>query len=158
MVSQWKPTYQSSTSRAGFSSLAVDGNADTNAGRGLSCTRTRSSFNPWWFVDLGMSRRVTRLKVTTRTSRRFSMKNMEIHVGDERPSEEGLPNPVCTSGLRLSSGQAKEFECNGQGRFVTITIRGRGILSLCEVQVYAIGEMVDYRDVQTLMIKRKRIG
>lgn len=94
-----------------------------------------------------MSRRVTRLRLTVESkgigrSSRFALQNAEIHVGDERPSEKGLLNAACAEGLNLRSGQTKEFECNGNGRFVTIAVRGSAILSLCEVQVYAIGTII----------------
>ena len=46
--------------------LAVDGNLDTNMGRGKSCTHTKKESNPWWFVDLGSPKSVGEVYIVNR--------------------------------------------------------------------------------------------
>ncbi|GMH42299.1 hypothetical protein BSKO_10218 [Bryopsis sp. KO-2023] len=147
LVSQQKPTFQSTTEWGGSSSRAVDGNFDTAYG-GNSCTHTgldrgshAHTVNPWWGVDLGSSVQLTKVVVTNRKdccSERLS--NFEIRVGDNPPEGQGDHNPLCESGQSLKAGETREFACRKKGRYVVIRIPGNAeILTLCEVQVYARG-------------------
>ncbi|GMH43530.1 hypothetical protein BSKO_11452 [Bryopsis sp. KO-2023] len=149
IVSRRRPTFQSTTAFGGDSSRAVDGNRDSSYG-GNSCTHTGFSEedyatpNPWWAVDLGASRKVTRIKVTNRgdcCSDRLN--NFEIRVGDVKPLGDGskdnsIQNPLCSSGLIIGGGETLEIVCTITGRYVTVRLPGNAkVLTLCEVEVYA---------------------
>lgn len=153
LVSGGRPTFQSTTAYSLDSSLAVDGRLWTKFG----CTHTGYSDkksdertnNPWWAVDLGASRKLTRIVIRNRgdcCGDRLS--NFEIRVGDSRPHGDGsfdasTQNPICKSGLSIPTGKTGEFGCNLRGHYVTIRIPGdEKILTLCEVQVYAEGKVL----------------
>lgn len=132
------------------SGLAVDGNLNslsacthTGYGTGKNSEETR---NPWWSVDLGGRRKITRVVITSRGDCcEDRMKNFEIRIGDDGPLGDGSRdastlNRICDSGLYVSKGETKEFSCNLEGRYVTIRLPGASrILNLCEVQVFAKG-------------------
>lgn len=149
IVSQGRPTFQSTTAFGGLSSRAVDGSTNANYG-GNSCTHTgfsesdQGTPNPWWAVDLGATRKITRIKVTNRRdccSERLN--NFEVRVGDVKPLGDGsmdnsVANPLCSSGVIVGRGATREITCLGTGRYVTLRLAGQGkILTLCEVQVFA---------------------
>ncbi|GMH35784.1 hypothetical protein BSKO_03652 [Bryopsis sp. KO-2023] len=167
LVSQYKPTYQSSLSRGGYSSLAVDGDF-INTFRGKSCSRTGNQWFPWWYVDLGNSRRISRLRIANLKlsfGRKSPLVNFEIRVGKEVPSESGFQNEKCREGLSLENGETGMFDCFGVGRYVSIRIYGRSYLSLCEVQVFAQvapEETVFFKDPITFRAKgisgKERLG
>lgn len=153
LVSRGRPTFQSSTLYGSDSSKAVDGRLTTKA----HCTHTgfssnkreEATDNPWWSVDLGATRRVTRILVTNRgdcCGDRLS--NFEARVGDSRPLGDGtkdaaVENNICQSGLSVPEGKTGEIFCGMLGRYVTIRIPGKEkILSLCEVRVYAEGSSI----------------
>jgi hypothetical protein len=127
---------QSSTGYGGVAKRAIDGNIDTNAKAG-SCTHTHLNNNPWWSVNLGKQRTVGAVQVWNRgdcCGARLS--NFEVRVGNEAGAR-WKGNPVCGGGRQaVPQGQRKTIMCGGMlGRHVTIVIRGRQYLSLCEVRV-----------------------
>ena len=67
VVSQGKPTEQSSTDYGGASARAADGNTATSYGDG-SCTHTATEANPWWRVDLEAVKSVKEVKLFNRGS------------------------------------------------------------------------------------------
>lgn len=148
VVSAGRPTFQSTTAYGLDSSLAVDGKPTT------TCTHTGYSYkksdertnNPWWSVDLGARRKITRLKITGRQDCCWDrLSNFEIRVGDARPLGDGSSDPptqnrICQSGLSISGGETLEVPCDLSGQYVTIRIPGNEkVLNLCDVQVYAEG-------------------
>lgn len=141
ILSIGKPTFQSSTLWNGFSSRAVDRNKNTVFG-GRSCTHTGLSpkrpktDSPWWTVDLQSSQKVSGVRITTRSDcchRRIN--NFEIRVGDVKPNSSGNQNSVCRGDLNIPRGETYQFDCNAKGRYVTIRVPRRTILTLCEVEV-----------------------
>ena len=77
-----KPAIQSTTYHAnGVASHGVDGNDNVDYGI-HSCTHTLKSNHPWWRVDLGSSKKVSRVDIFNRadccTDR---LKNFEVRVG-----------------------------------------------------------------------------
>lgn len=144
-LSTGKPTFQSSTARGGFDFLAVDGNRNGNYDAG-SCTFTGvgkklKTQDPWWTVDLGKSFNVTRVAITNRSDccgRR--LRDFSILVGDERPTNNGKPlsNKACGSKLNVPQGETVTFDCPAKGRYVSVQIFGRRILTLCEVEVFGV--------------------
>ena len=65
VVSQGKPTEQSSMAYGGASARAADGNTATSWGGG-SCTHTTTEANPWWRVDLEAVKSVHEVKLFNR--------------------------------------------------------------------------------------------
>ncbi|GMH36594.1 hypothetical protein BSKO_04467 [Bryopsis sp. KO-2023] len=146
VVSRGRLTRQSSTAWGGESSRAVDGNFASEFSRG-SCTHTgiSDSINgqfsdyPWWSVDLGATRQVTRIRITNRADCcDFRLTGFEIRVGDLRPDGNGGQNALCREMLSVPRGVTSEFECRGEGRYLSIRIPYKSkILTLCEVEVIA---------------------
>lgn len=103
--------------------------------------------NPWWSVDLGKKRRVTRI-IIENSEACCRIANFEILVGASAPAEDGSQdvsgeNKVCQFALSIEIGSFGEFHCNQTGRYVTIRVPGeRKILSLCKVEVYAEGNQI----------------
>ncbi|XP_070555089.1 fucolectin-like [Ptychodera flava] len=142
-VAEGKPTAQSSDKprQDAGSEKAVDGDFNTNAKTG-SCSWTDEEYQPWWKVDLGVSRNIYKVVVTNRADCcSFRIKNAEIRVGD---SEIFQDNPVC--GM-ITGSMAKEnpihIRCGCQtpmqGRYVSVQlIDVEQQLTLCEVEVMAL--------------------
>ena len=61
-----RPTWQSSNFMSYNSSLAVDGNADSNFHRGSCMHTSTDDNNPWWVVDLGKRTNVQEVYLTNR--------------------------------------------------------------------------------------------
>lgn len=61
-----RPTWQSSNLMSYNSSLAVDGNADSNFFHGSCMHTSTDDNNPWWAVDLGKRTNVREVYLTNR--------------------------------------------------------------------------------------------
>ncbi|GMH44734.1 hypothetical protein BSKO_12686 [Bryopsis sp. KO-2023] len=134
LVSLHKPAKQSSTAYGGDAGRAVDGNVNTNFGS-RSCTHTKSTKSPWWQVDLGKSFKITRIVITNRGDCCWKrLTGFNLYVGDKQPFTS---NPTCVTNGKQGKGEAREWHCPLTGRFVTISLKGSGYLTLCEVQVFA---------------------
>jgi len=153
-----KPTGQSSTANGGYSKRAVDGNTEGSFKKG-SCTATMKSTNPWWYVDLGKKASVKKVRIYNRSDCCGDrIRNLEVRVGNTRPSSVAFSsNPKC-GGLHWSDAAAKGggslvVPCTGiVGQFVSIVLPGKKrLLSICEVKVS--GEYVTkaYSQCQTKM-------
>eukprot|EP00808_Paulinella_micropora_P009603 g9125.t1 len=146
-----KPTNQSTDQTqlgwTAFSSLAVDGNNDTNFNR-MSCSCTLQGAS-WWRVDLGRTARVNYVEVWNRGDCCPERLNgYQVWVGDTDTSpgqpfnKEGMTQ--CSQGPNVPAGGTGRTECNGfSGRYVFITV-ANSILSLCEVKVYGFKTSCSY--------------
>lgn len=141
---------QSSTGGYATADKAIDGSRDGDYHHG-SCTHTRSEPQPWWSVDLFAQESVLSVKITNRAdccSKRF--KDVTVHVGNAL-KHLGGQNPVCGTISSLKAGETAVLDCHGMlGRFVDVVMASRGILTLCEVEVYArdCGAGSEWRAVQ----------
>ncbi|GMH39702.1 hypothetical protein BSKO_07600 [Bryopsis sp. KO-2023] len=144
LLSRGKPSSQSSTILGATSDRAVDGDKNSDFS-GNSCTHTGRTRNlqttlfPWWSVDLGSPKKVTRVEVTNRSdccAQRLD--GFDIHVGDIDPSNQRnfFSTETCASGLTVPAGETVSFDCPVQGQYVTIRSPGFKILTLCEVEVF----------------------
>ena len=70
---------QSSTAFNGPPELAIDGNTDGDYHAAQSTTHTEQSSNPWWEVDLGAARDVTRVVLWNRTDN-----NLQSRLADAK--------------------------------------------------------------------------
>lgn len=127
-----RPTSQSSNFGAGQgdSGRAVDGNVDGNYGRG-SITHTAGQAQPWWQVDLGGPISIGQVLIHNRTdccSDRLS--NFVVSFSNDGVHFFGHihHNGVAPPRLRLDTDQT--------ARFVRVNLKGSGVLSLAEVQVF----------------------
>ncbi|XP_067217489.1 uncharacterized protein [Chanodichthys erythropterus] len=123
---------------------AVDGNRDTNYGKG-SCTQTKSEFNPWWRVDLGNVYRISNVTITNRGDCcKERIRGAQIRVGNSLDNS-GNNNELVATVLTVFSGtQTFSFE-SLNGRYVNIFLPGNDeILTLCEVEVSAENDIPSY--------------
>lgn len=162
LVSEKRPTFQSTTAYGAFSSRAVDRDAGscTHTGYGYSKSFENSK-DPWWVVDLGARRKITRILITNRKDccgDRLS--DFEIRIGDAIPLGNGRGNSatrnrICQSGLSVPEGITKEFRCPMVGRYIVIRIPGENkVLTLCDVKVYAEGNPKKYISCPQCQLRR----
>ncbi|XP_078667403.1 uncharacterized protein LOC144909206 [Branchiostoma floridae x Branchiostoma belcheri] len=136
-VAQGKAASQTSTAYGGLASRAVDGNTDGSWYVG-SCTCTIEETNPTWWVDLGHSYQIDSVVIVNRQdccSERLNPFN--IHIGD---SAQVSTNPKCGGDHQIDVNRPFiSVPCQAmRGRYVGVRLPGQsGVLTLCEVQVYA---------------------
>eukprot|EP00112_Aurelia_sp_Birch-Aquarium-sp1_P012224 Seg257.3 transcript_id=Seg257.3/GoldUCD/mRNA.D3Y31 product=Fucolectin-3 protein_id=Seg257.3/GoldUCD/D3Y31 len=132
-------TYHQWSGFAHVASLANNGDRDGDSYKD-KCAITEYRKNPWWRVDLGGRARVFRVTIQGGTNWKVNAINpFEIHVGDDN-SNGGINNRPCVSSATLLSGQMKAFICptGMKGRYVSIHLKRREYLQLCEVEVYGV--------------------
>ncbi|XP_062989740.1 uncharacterized protein LOC134403471 [Elgaria multicarinata webbii] len=130
---------QSSTyNELGNPENAIDGSPSDNYLLG-HCTHTQQELNPWWRLDLTSEFRVSSVSITNRGDCcEERINGAEIRIGNS-PEKDGITNPMCGKISSLGPGKTATFVCGEmQGQYVTVTIPGMRILSLCEVQVFGV--------------------
>ncbi|XP_020374493.2 fucolectin-like [Rhincodon typus] len=127
---------QSSTNWGGDANKAIDGNRNAFY-RNQSCTHTNTDDKPWWSLDLFNAVEVLSIKITNRQDCCWNrLKNAEVRVGLSFYNH-GNDNPICGTITGLRAGETKVLNCHGMvGRFINIILKERGILTLCECEVY----------------------
>ncbi|KAL1272054.1 hypothetical protein QQF64_031070, partial [Cirrhinus molitorella] len=128
---------QSSLYNNGVAEHAVDGNRDTDYGKG-SCTHTNAEFNPWWRADLGNVYSISRVAITNRGDCcKEKLRGAQIRIGNNLEND-GNNNELVATVLTVHDG-TKTFEFEPvNGRYVNIFLPGNDeILTLCEVEVFA---------------------
>ncbi|XP_023237075.1 CUB and sushi domain-containing protein 3-like [Centruroides sculpturatus] len=133
-VAHGKPSNQSSTAKNGESFRANDGPAE-------SCSETKLQTSPWWSVDLLRPYRVKYVQVTSRNCcAEYHLYDIEIRVGNSSSDAKlCIWHPDI-----LRNGVTKTLKCTypNVGRYVYIQLVGvRGILSLCDVQIFTTQEL-----------------
>ncbi|XP_074659551.1 uncharacterized protein LOC141912232 [Tubulanus polymorphus] len=111
-----------------------------------TCSATEDTDNdPWWQVDLGTEREVSRVFVQGHEydySKRRKLENFNIFVSNLPASENGLPTKsrLCHANTnKLTNEKMGKFKCAEpiKGRYVIITSPAKfGKLELCGVHVY----------------------
>eukprot|EP00795_Rhopilema_esculentum_P012584 gene12584-3284_t len=148
-IAMHKTAVQSSTNYNGFANRAVDGNfkfkwADK------SCTHTNDEQDPWWRVDLGQEYIVTDITIINRAEYGDRFKNIQVHVG--KTSQNHKNHPVCHDRVKQAfDGEAVRLQCNPPipGRYVSVQMYGKGILSMCEVIVNSrLGGISDWCQIE----------
>ncbi|XP_025031055.1 uncharacterized protein LOC103053962 [Python bivittatus] len=140
-LAKGQPANQSSIHRhqiIGSADKAVDGDCNGDWYHG-SCTHTKYDKDPWWYVDLGDSYKISVVIVGNREDCCGERINQaEIRLGDTL-EDHGKSNPLCGIVLNTSPGSVTTIYCNEQqGRYVSVHLVGRQYLSLCEVEVYSV--------------------
>ena len=92
---------------------------------------TNVESGPWWTVDLGSSFAIGAINIQS-----TSIVGFQLEVG---MLASGASNPVCASGLNVTSALPGYFNCNSMpGRYVTIRLPSQtASLQICEVAVFA---------------------
>nr|XP_015209595.1 PREDICTED: uncharacterized protein LOC102686556 isoform X1 [Lepisosteus oculatus] len=134
-------TSQSSTyEAAGQASHAIDGNRSPYYIM-KSCTHTLYEVSPWWQADLRMSVHVSAIKVVNRRDCCHKrLVGAEVRLGNSLAAN-GNANYRCGVISVAWPGSVHTLCCNGRkGRYVNVVIPGKekNILTLCEVEVYAV--------------------
>ena len=97
-----------------------------------SLTHTDQQTNPWWNADLGTVRHVTSIKTYNRADCcQDRLSNYEVRIGNDANL---FNNPACP-GRYTGAGTVV---CDLRGRYVGIFIKGTGILTLCEVEIFGL--------------------
>lgn len=129
LISQKKPTSQSSTCCGAKSSRAVDGNTNAKFNAN-SCTHTNLQKKAWWQVDLLKRQAVGKVVVYNRSDCCGSRLNFfEVWVDAKKNCG------------KISAAKAlNTIDCKGYvGRKVKVQLVGRNHLTLCEVKIYSPG-------------------
>ncbi len=143
VLSDGKPSAQSSTYGGGGAHLAVDGNVDGNYGAG-SVSNTLLDSPPWWNVDLGNLTSISQITIFNRTDCCADrLKRFYVFVSDSPFTSSdplvtaGQPG-VGTSLQDAGSGQVPSqfvLPWAGTGRFVRVQLAEPDYLALAEVRV-----------------------
>ncbi|KAK3108226.1 hypothetical protein FSP39_003561, partial [Pinctada imbricata] len=134
-----KTAYQSSTYWFGVANKGIDGNTDTNFMHG-SCTQTRQTDSPYWYVDLGFKSHIQFVEITNRGDGPYSrLRDLEVTIASERKEFNMLCNTFKGPG---TASQIVVLNCpqGTWGRYVKIQIV-EGIdntLTFCEVKVFGV--------------------
>uniref|UniRef100_R4GDI2 Fucolectin tachylectin-4 pentraxin-1 domain-containing protein n=2 Tax=Anolis carolinensis TaxID=28377 RepID=R4GDI2_ANOCA len=140
--------FQSSTYNAlGDPENAIDGSITVDYMRG-HCSHTELEVQPWWTVDLTAKFQVSRVSITNRGDCCAERLNgAQILIGNS-PEKGGITNPRCATIRSLGQGKTAVFDCGEmQGQYVTVTIPGVRMLTLCEVQVFGTKVISSVRNV-----------
>ncbi|XP_073714481.1 uncharacterized protein [Misgurnus anguillicaudatus] len=130
---------QSSTyNELGGANHAVDGNRESNYGRG-SCTHTGVENNPWWRVNLQKIYTINKVIITNRGDccpERIA--GAQIRIGNSLENNGNNNKLAATIGsIPFGGTQAFTFD-NFKGQYVNIILPGNEkVLTLCEVEVYS---------------------
>ncbi|KAI0235237.1 hypothetical protein LSAT2_014282 [Lamellibrachia satsuma] len=139
-----RPAYQTSVWGHCTANLAVDGNPDGNFNAG-SCTATLTTGYPWWAVDFGTERIVSKVKISNRQDHLYSrLHDFTVGLTDTLPTTttgpDMSPHQVCVIYNGVFPAAAMTLMCKHfpRGRYLFIQINGlKGeLLTLCEVEVY----------------------
>ncbi|HWO18473.1 MAG TPA: discoidin domain-containing protein [Kofleriaceae bacterium] len=125
-----KLTSQSSTYLGASASRAVDGNTDGNYSSG-SVTHTNEEAQPWWQVDLGAVTDIGQVVLTNRTdccSERLA--DFDLQVSSDAATWQTVTSFSGAAPARTP------LVVRASGRYVRVRLRGYGILSLAEVEVF----------------------
>ncbi|XP_061092934.1 fucolectin-6-like [Conger conger] len=115
-------------------SNAIDGNRNSNMSLG-SCTHTTNKPNPWWRVDLLQTYLIASVTITNRGDCCGERINKaRILIGSSIHAAQ------CSMIDGLSTGETKTFHCPQPmiGRYVTVILRKKEYLHICEVEVNAL--------------------
>lgn len=117
----------------GIPELAVDGNSNGY------CSTSAPNDPAWWSVDLGLTHRITTLRITGNNDGHRTS-GYSIYIGDDN-SDTGrfTQNSVCVSNQLQLPSTALNITCNQpiSGRYVYFMLSKGEFLSLCEVEVWS---------------------
>ena len=116
-------------------SNAVDGVVSESNLPWQMCLHWTSVTDPWWGVDLGAHRFVTRVKLYNRNDCcPDRLQQVSIYLGHD--FENLYYNPLMASGIDVPRHTPLEVPINYWGRYLFVTRPGQTGLTLCEIQVW----------------------
>jgi uncharacterized delta-60 repeat protein len=132
---------QSSEGWGGTAALANDGNADGYYWDG-SVTHTQYESQPWWQVDLGVTRTISSIQLWNRSdccTERLS--NFYVFVSDAPFTSTDVQTTLNQPGVSGyytagEGGAPSTIVVNRTGRYVRVQLAGSSYLSLAEVKVW----------------------
>ncbi|KAI3376244.1 hypothetical protein L3Q82_016753, partial [Scortum barcoo] len=126
---------QSSIKDFGDARRAVDGNRNPTYISG-SCSCSSFEPNPWWMVDLQHVYKISAIAITNRDDYIYKLDGAEIWIGNSIEANDNT-KIRCAVIPYIPGGNTFYFPCNDfEGRYVTVLLRSKGVLSLCEVEVF----------------------
>ena len=119
-------------------SNAIDGNTDDmmRFGKQYHCIYSRKEYNPYMEIDLETELEIRKVVIVNRQDCCSSfLDNFDIVIGSY---DGGTKKPCGAPQNNMSNIATNSIYCSSGviGRIVTITLRGRQHLTLCEVEVY----------------------
>lgn len=140
LLSQGKPTMQSSSHGNMIAARAVDGNTVGNVKMG-SCTHTAlEKKSAWWRVDLERERTIKYVKIWNRVDCCAErLRAAQVKVGNTANATTGGPGSnaaVCGTVKRVGAVQVMDCKKPLRGRYLFVTSNSGKPLTLCEVAVY----------------------
>ena len=118
-------------------SNAVDGNRKSSH---RLCAITKHNTRGWLRIDLQNRVLVQKVGVKNRIGVYKRLGIFHITVGDSS-EDGGITNPYCVQSVTFTAkDQFLFFHCSAivHGRYVTVFKQRKGILEICEVEVYGI--------------------
>ena len=116
-------------------SFAVDGTVSESNLPWSQCLQWTSVADPWWGVDLGAQRRVTRVKLYNRNDCcPDRLEQINIYLGDNFDNYSA--NAEVVSGISVPQHSPLEVVIDGTGRYLFVARPGQTGLTLCEIQVW----------------------
>ncbi|XP_071954528.1 fucolectin-5-like isoform X1 [Antedon mediterranea] len=133
LVSEFKTTRQSTTHGNGPASYAVDGGINGQYSK-RTCTHTTFMNNPWWYVDLGTEKVISKIVIFNREdccAERLA--GAEVCVGNNKapPFSGNAQCALTISRMDAIAINPIEMSCNPpiSGRYVTAYKQLRGYLT-----------------------------
>jgi len=115
---------------------AVDGQSGSTGYGWGQCQQWSSVSNPWWGVDLGSTRTVTRVKLYNRNDCcPDRLQNVAIYLGNDWNTYSN--NAQVASNVNVQGNTPLEVNIDAQGRYLFVARPGYSGLTLCEIQVWA---------------------
>lgn len=117
---------------------AIDGNAAT--GSGVSCTKTKYDYKPWWEVDLGSAYHLSKVQFTVRKDECGEQREIcpPLKVMVDRTACHGIDgSPNDWADITPAPGDTKDVNCPMVGQAIRISTSAHDELILCEVKVWA---------------------
>lgn len=132
------PTKEGPTSRYGGAQKAVDGVVSESNLEWAACNHGASGANPWWGVDLGSQRQVTKVKLYNRNNCcPERLQGVSIYLGNVWDSYSG--NNEVANHVDVPRHSPLVVNVNAQGRYLFVARPGQDdYLTLCEIQVWAV--------------------
>jgi len=125
-----KRASSSSAKYGGTADLTVDGNADGNFFKGSCMLTAAQQGDAWWRVELGMKQRIGQIQIYARLDSYNHHKKNSIDSAEVRAGE------VLCGTISYSDQYMYTVDCGGV-EADRVTVTKLGILSICEVMVYA---------------------
>ena len=109
-----------------------------------SYTRTNQQVNPWWQLDLGRSKQISKIQIYNRHSGKTNRLNkFDILIGND-PKGESFSK--CKQEQDMTDVMERMFDCDGGdmiGRYIRVVQRGYN-------QILTLGEFIVYgRELQS---------